>query len=647
MKKLFLLAFLALGLMTSCQKEDLIGDSIQSNPSLEVVAVLDEALETRTQLSEKDANGYKTLWAEDDILSVFNAGNHYKYVIIDGAGELVANFKYDPFFGDVTGGIEDEANSDVFVSVYPFDSKTTVAKSGDDYVVNTVIPTDQKHVTGSFGQDAAPMVAVNKTTPNFSFKNIASVLVMPLKGEGTIVSATLESKTHKIAGKAVVTAVATNKYIPTVNVENGESKITLSCGKGVALDATTPTNFHFVLAPGTYEANDLVITFYDSEGNCFVTEISAANEFKRSGTRTFGVRTFEVTGPEKSELWIEAKAGAYMDAERLIPSFMATKSIIDDAKALASWVKNLKDKPNTKELIEEAITYIELKNYKAAYRVLGGIPGLELQTLRFKAVGEYKEKVDFTGVSYLKSFVNEIDKIKTAEDFIAFLNEFEKVYQATGIQNMLNELVGNFANNVKGYLDHFSYNQKLANTLKAMLDLCFDKLENLSIIELMEKAASDPYSLEGKFLNSLFANDKIMGGIKTTLKSVVEKIEAASKESIDISNKKAAIEVAKTNAILNARVKAGEMIMTDFNSVNAENLANLNKGPWGVLKSLLNKEGCEELFTKCGISDVYTAFTKLINKVEDMVLYDKGTIYYDIENMGDYQENVDWWLLNE
>ena len=223
MKKLFLFAFVALGLMTSCQKEDFVAESVKDTPNFEPVAFLGEALETRTQLSEKDANGgYKTLWTEDDVLSIFNAGNHYKYVIADGAGESVASFMYDPSFGDVTGGIENEANSDVFVSVYPFDPKTTAAKSGDDYVVNTVIPTIQKYVSGSFGQDAAPMVVVNKTTPSFSFKNIASVLVMPLKGEGTIVYATLESKSHKIAGKAVVTAVAANAFIPSVNVDKSQ-----------------------------------------------------------------------------------------------------------------------------------------------------------------------------------------------------------------------------------------------------------------------------------------------------------------------------------------------------------------------------------------------------------------------------------------
>jgi hypothetical protein len=180
-----------------------------------------------------------------------------------------------------------------------------------------------------------------------------------------------------------------------------------------------------------------------------------------------------------------------------------------------------------------------------------------------------------------------------------------------------------------------------------MLALCFDKLQNLSITGLMKKAASDNDSVEGRFLNSLFANEKIMGGIKTTLKSVVEKIEAASREEIDLSNSKAAIEFAKTNALLNARVKAGEMIMSDFDTVNADNLAKLNKGAWGVMKSLLSKEGCKELFDKYGISDVYSAFIELLDHVEDIVVYDKGTIYYDIEDMSDYQENVDWWLINE
>ena len=54
---------------------------------------------------------------------------------------------------------------------------------------------------------------------------------------------------------------------------------------------------------------------------------------------------------------------------------------------------------------------------------------------------------------------------------------------------------------------------------------------------------------------------------------------------------------------------------------------------------------CVELFTELGILDVYNTLLELSNVVEEMIIYDKGSIYYNIENIEDYQENTDWWIL--
>ena len=65
------------------------------------------------------------------------------------------------------------------------------------------------------------MVAVAPYVPDFSFKNLASCLALPLKGEGKIFYATLESKTQNIAGAAAATVVVNDDYsmsLPTVTV---------------------------------------------------------------------------------------------------------------------------------------------------------------------------------------------------------------------------------------------------------------------------------------------------------------------------------------------------------------------------------------------------------------------------------------------
>lgn len=447
MKKFYFLTALVLAFMTSCHNEELFENAVQAESHVKVTATLSDNPATRTQLSSIDG-GYKVLWSEDDAISVLNNGKHYKYSLDKGgAGQTTADFSYDPTFGSISAGIETGISKDVFVAVYPFSENVTLSKNNEDYVINTVIPTNQTYAEGSFGVNVAPMVAVAKYAPDFSFKNVASVLVMPLKGKENIVSAVLESKAHKIAGAATVKAVAKNEWIPTVNVEKGENKVVLSCGEGVQLNEEETTKFYFVLAPGTYEANDLSVKFTDSYGNYFVTEITAENTFTRSKSRTFKERTFNAQGTEEVELWVKAKAGASMSAERIIPS-------VKDVD-VEGWVKNLKDQANTKALIEEAITYITLKNYKAAYEVLGGIPGFVKDVKRFEANGSFIQKVDYTGVSYLVSMLEGIESINNIQSLLDYLNEFEKVYEASGLKNELDKKLGSIANNFDTYIDDY------------------------------------------------------------------------------------------------------------------------------------------------------------------------------------------------
>jgi hypothetical protein len=72
----------------------------------------------------------------------------------------------------------------------------------------------------------------------------------------------------------------------------------------------------------------------------------------------------------------------------------------------------------------------------------------------------------------------------------------------------------------------------------------------------------------------------------------------------------------------------------------------LNNGPWGLFKKLLNWNTCIELFEKARLLQVYDALIDLIETVEEMVAYDKGLYYYHIENLEDYQEDVDWWVIS-
>ena len=427
MKLHYYLGALALALVTSCVQEQYVVEDVTSAPDFEVTATLNGDAETRTQLG---ADGKKIIWSEGDAISVLNDGSHWKYNVKTGEeGQEFANFKYDPSVGEITGATGEGVDDNVFVAVYPYTPSTTFDATEGGYVVNTEIPVKQTYAVDSYGPNSSPMVAVNELKPAFVFKNVGSFLKMPIvcaEGENvTIMHATLESKKHKIAG---ATAVTVEGGVPTSVVATGESSIKITCGEeGIVLDPVNPTNFIFVLAPGTYEADDLTLKFTDSLGSYFETKIGAENTFERSKGVAFKTRTFEATGVDPVDLWVEALAGVFMEAERIVPSITSITKVYN-------WVVALKDDPNTESLIQEAITLITLGKLDLAYDVLGGIPGLERQFEHFDAVGRAIVKVDITGTAFFQTMLTELEGVKDAATLLAFLKEFETRYEATGLK---------------------------------------------------------------------------------------------------------------------------------------------------------------------------------------------------------------------
>ena len=295
MKKIYLLSLLIMGIIVSCQNEESLLENQQSKACMTITASLGDISDSRTTM-ETDGNGYKVVWSETDTLSVFVGSStaHNKFKITKGVGETSATFVS---VGEFSFGSNIEgSNSFANVGIYPYSSNTTVTKSNDDYVISTTIPTNQTYAENSFGENASPMIGVSNGF-NFSFKNVASALAIPLKGTQTITHATLESSANKIAGSVKITAVANNNWIPTTDMSNGSSKVILSCGEGVELNESTATNFFFVLAPGTYTAGDLTIKFYDNAGNYYAIHYTTKDQtFTRSIAKVFNERTFEVSG---------------------------------------------------------------------------------------------------------------------------------------------------------------------------------------------------------------------------------------------------------------------------------------------------------------------------------------------------------------
>lgn len=756
MKKFYLLALMVLGLMTACQKEDFV--SVNSDPGFEVTASLEEMIQTRTQMVPGENGGYKNVWSANDAISVFNDGAHWRfYVKAENAGTNNAKLSYDPSFdASVSGGIENEVSAGVFVAVYPFNEDIVLEKNGNDFVINTEIPAEQAFVAGSYGQNASLMVAVNTLKPSYAFKNVGSVLCMPLKGEATIISATLESASHKIAGEAVVTAVAEKNFEPIVTVDNGVSKIALTFAEGVELSKTEATNFCFVLAPGTYEANDLKVTFYDNKGNYFESYITATNEFVRSDVRKFSDRTFVVSGKEDLKQKVVAKAGATMEAERIVPALPSLDYI-------RTWAEALMTDEDASSKIKQAATYISLKNFRAAYDLLGGIPGFEYQTTAVRAYGLGEAEIGSLGV--FASLLGGIENVTSIETLIPFLKELEKAYETSNIggeiddmffgmldnsselidklidaftkadadaETSVEEILAEYKSDVKTSLglsllaakgaalvasgdnktkiqefvdaatplydniDSYTskeaiekeinkikpvsikfkiftkeyevsfdpadfltfsanYEEKLGDLLENSMDIikplyqtAIDNLKSKGLVEILEETLANPDSYSSKIVTALFAQESFMNMFKSSLVTIVEKVEETIKNNTDANNE-LILQTAVENAIHAARLNALTQLETELDKTNANEINKLFDGAWGILLKAFDQENPNvtviDVFNKLGIQDVYTAIAELVTIAKDVVTYNEGPVTYDKENYADYIENEDWWLV--
>ena len=221
MKKVYLFSALALCLMAGCQNEDAVMGA-KSVSEMEIIASLDDTTGSRTAL-EADGEGYKVVWNADDQLSVFygSADAHNQFKLKTGEGETSATFESVGSFS-FSSDTENGANGFANVGYYPYAADNTVTLTDGKYIVSAEIPVNQTYVANSFGQNASPMVAVSDDL-NFAFKNVASVLRVPLKGDKTITKATLTA-TSNIAGVAKVTVTEENGvWIPSVSVEEGSA----------------------------------------------------------------------------------------------------------------------------------------------------------------------------------------------------------------------------------------------------------------------------------------------------------------------------------------------------------------------------------------------------------------------------------------
>ena len=272
MKKILFVSVLAAAsvLSFSCNKENAEGGAENETAYFAPQSVISASSKaaTKTVLS-----GTAIHWAQGDAISLFGAsGKAYTYTLASGEGSTEASFAID----------ETPAEEMAAYALYPVS-----ASDLNDGTVSVTVDADQTYAPDGFSA-GYPMAAKTVDGTNYLFDNLATVLSLPLKGDATVKSITIEAKgeTEYIAGAATV-----NFDGETPVLSGGDSKtVTLTCTEPVKLDDETETFFNFILIPGEYPSG-LKITVVDTQteaGRTVVKEVGAVT-LKPGTIKKFGM----------------------------------------------------------------------------------------------------------------------------------------------------------------------------------------------------------------------------------------------------------------------------------------------------------------------------------------------------------------------
>ena len=271
MKRISILLLAALTL-AACQKNEtpaLVPDTITAQ-------IEQETAPTKTYM---DANN-NIRWSEgDQIVSFMKSSLGLKYQILPSSVG-----KTSAFFEKVSGGndyIGAGTEWDHNIVYYPYSEAAEAAKSGDNYVLNVVLPSEQDYAAGSFGKGAMAMVAVSEDS-DIIFRNVLGGMKLQLKGTQKVASITLQGKNNeKLSGAATVTAY-TDETKPAITMaQSASTSVTLDCGSGVQLNESSATEFIIALPPVLFSSG-FTVTVTDMESNTYTVETDKTNTVIRS-----------------------------------------------------------------------------------------------------------------------------------------------------------------------------------------------------------------------------------------------------------------------------------------------------------------------------------------------------------------------------
>ncbi len=300
-KYYIVLAVMAIGfsLVFSCIKEEANGKESSSNVRLS--AVMEWQLPTKTTLSSLIDGKYYPLWNELDSLSVFTEEGQrpVPFHLVSGAGQT-------------TGAFDGPLEGEHFVALFPY-------YEGSQYKDNQLLftlPSSQIYRVNSFALNGFPMIAVSEGHELY-FKNLCSIIKIPLQGSGVVSGITLHSDKKFLSGPASV-GLTYSDAPALVMQEGGWHDVRLDCGS-VLLNSDSATDFYIVLPAGEYD--DLTISVDSFLGTIVTKSISHEITFRRSELRpvnSFIVESemIDLDNLPDNQVWYKTKNNQVFSPER-------------------------------------------------------------------------------------------------------------------------------------------------------------------------------------------------------------------------------------------------------------------------------------------------------------------------------------------
>ncbi|MBQ7253898.1 MAG: hypothetical protein IJS30_04410 [Bacteroidales bacterium] len=300
MKKIYLLSLVALLAVCGCQKVE--KSDAASAVKVFTAEIEESAVGDANEVAVKtsmDVDG-NVLWKKGDQVSVFAGSTiNEPYQVSDASdGKTAASLQRVESPGFVAGGeIPDN------VAFYPYVASAQIARGNGGYVISDIaLPSTQTYAAASFGGGSFPMAAVSSSTSdlNFKFRNVLGGLKLQLKGTTSIASISVAGNNNEIlCGSARVTVSAS--AVPSVTLSDAAAgNVTLDCGDGVQLDASTATAFIIALPP-IKMAGGFTVTVTDTEGNQLEIKTIKSQRITRSKLLAMPVVTFEIPDQTPAE----------------------------------------------------------------------------------------------------------------------------------------------------------------------------------------------------------------------------------------------------------------------------------------------------------------------------------------------------------